>query len=91
MTRFTTSSNIGTLLNAINLIIFPLAGLVLLLYLLYGGYNMMLSGGDPKKAASAKGIITTALIGFVVIFLSYWIVRIVGSILGLTDFSRIFY
>ena len=80
---------IGSIVSGILVFVFPLAGLILLLYLLYGGYNMMLSGGDPKRAATAKSIMTTALIGFVIIFMSYWIVKIVGSILGL-GFSSIF-
>ena len=70
--------------------IFPAAGLLLLLYLIYGGYRYMLSRGDPKSLEQAKGIITTAVIGFIIIFISYWIVQIAGLALGLTDITTIF-
>jgi len=58
--------------------------------LILGGYNMMLSGGDPKKAASAKAIITTAAVGFIIIFSAYWIVKIVANVLGLGDITSTF-
>lgn len=90
MFRFSQGASLGSIITSSILILFPIAGLILLLYLIYGGYNMMLSGGDPKKAATAKSILTTALLGFTIIFLSYWIVKIIGSVLGLTDFSTIF-
>lgn len=83
----------GTLSDIINLALqylFPLAGLLLLLYLLYGGYNYMLSRGDPKAVEQAKGIITTAVIGFIIIFIAYWLVQIIGLILGLPDIKTVF-
>jgi len=63
--------------------LFPIAGLLLLLYLLYGGFRFMTSAGDPQAASQAKGIITTALVGFVVIFVAYWVTQIVITILGI--------
>lgn len=50
----------------------------------------MLSGGDPKKAAAAKSIISTAIMGIIIIFAAYWIVQLVGRILGLTQISLTF-
>ncbi|MBI4157525.1 hypothetical protein HY502_01615 [Candidatus Woesebacteria bacterium] len=70
--------------------IFPAAGILLLFYLIVGGFSLMSSGGDPKAVQGAKGKITSALIGFVVIFAAYWIVQIVGIILGLDDIRDIF-
>lgn len=71
-------------------LVFPIAGILLLLYLLAGGFSLMTSGGDPKAMQSAKGRITSAVIGFVIIFAAYWITQIMGSILGLTDIRGIF-
>lgn len=83
----------GTIGDIISLLIkylFPIAGLLLLLYLLYGGYQFMLSRGDPKAIEQAKGIITTALIGFIIVFVSYWLVQLVAQILGLQPILKIF-
>jgi hypothetical protein len=80
----------GAVVGAFVGTIFPLAGMLLLLYLIYGGYNYLLSGGDPKKTAKAQGIITTAILGFVIVFVSFWIVQIIGRILGIEQIINIF-
>jgi len=63
-----------------------LAGIILIILLVAGGIMMIASAGsgDQKKAAAAKTMITDALIGFLVIFLSYFIIQIVEVITGLT-------
>lgn len=61
-----------------------IAGIILLILLIAGGF-MMIAGagsGDQKKAATAKTMITDAVIGFLVIFLSYFIIQIVEVITG---------
>ena len=63
-----------------------IAGIILLVLLIAGGF-MMIAGagsGDQKKAAQSKAMITDALIGFLVIFLSYFIIQIIEVITGLT-------
>ena len=81
---------IGTIVSELVKYLFPLAGLLLLLYLIYGGYRYMLSRGDPKTLQEAKGVITNALLGFVIVFISFWLVQIVGTILGLDVIVQIF-
>lgn len=63
-----------------------IAGIILLILIVAGGFMMIASAGssDPKKAATAKTMITDAVIGFLVIFLSYFIIQIVEVITGLT-------
>jgi hypothetical protein len=64
--------------------LFVIAGLMLLTYLIMGGFGLMTSGGDPKRVQSAQGKITSALIGFFVIFVAYWITQILQSVFGLS-------
>ena len=84
------SGTLGTLVNDLVPYIFTGAGLLLLLYLVYGGYHLLFSGGDPKAIQEAKGKITGALIGFVIIFIAYWLVLIAGQILGIPGFGSTF-
>lgn len=84
------NKNIGDIVSALMIYLFPFAGLLMLLYLLFGGYKYMLSRGDPKALAEAKGAITTALIGFVIVFVAFWIVQIIGIILGIEQITVIF-
>jgi hypothetical protein len=37
---------------------------------------------DPEQAAKGKKAATTALIGFIIVFAAYWIVRIIELIFG---------
>ena len=81
---------VGDIISRAIPIIFFVAGIFLLIYLIYGGISMMTSGGDPKKAAGAKAILTNGAIGFTIIFLAYWIVQIIALVLGLEPILTIF-
>ncbi|GMR03312.1 MAG: hypothetical protein BMS9Abin21_145 [Thermodesulfovibrionia bacterium] len=81
---------IGDIVSVLILYLFPIAGLLLLLYLLYGGFRWMTSGGDPKALAQARSAVTTALIGFVIVFVSFWVVQLVGIMLGIDAITVIF-
>jgi hypothetical protein len=76
----------------LNTYIFYAAGIALLIYLIIGGLQMMLSKGDPKAVQAAQGKITNAVIGFVIVFLAYFIVQLLGQILGIkgTLFGQVF-
>lgn len=50
----------------------------------------MTARGDPKAVAAAQARITTALVGFIIIFAAYWLVQIVGSVLGIGQFQGLF-
>lgn len=56
--------------------LFPLAGLLLFAYLVMGGFSFLTSGGDPKAMEQAKGKVTNAIVGFIIIFVAYWLVQI---------------
>ncbi|MBI3443117.1 hypothetical protein HY008_00395 [Candidatus Woesebacteria bacterium] len=88
--RFRETATIGSIINILIPYIFVFAGLLLLLYLLYGGYQYLFSAGDPRRAQVAKDNITGALIGFAIVFAAYWIVRIAATVLGLTDIQSTF-
>lgn len=61
----------------------PLAGVILLFVLIWGGYDYILSQGNQDKVKSAQAKITTGLIGFILLILSYFIVRLISFIFGL--------
>lgn len=80
-------SSVGAIISYLLPYLFAGAGILLLLYLLYGGISMMLSRGDPKAIQSARDKITGALVGFVIVFAAYWLVQIIGKLLGITAFE----
>lgn len=80
---------IGSLVNVILKNSLTLIGIILLILLISGGFMFIMNAGanDPKKAAQAKAVITDALIGFIVVFLAYFIIQIVQVITGLNILS----
>ncbi len=78
--------NETTLVNIIVKNSLTLAGIILLVLIIVGGIMMIASAGsgDQKQAATAQSIVTNALIGFLVIFLSYFIIQIIEVITGLS-------
>lgn len=87
---FDTSLSLGNIVGNMIPYIFTIAGILLFLYLIWGGFDLMLSAGDPKKAQSANGKITGALIGFVIVFSAYWIVQLTANLLGIQVIKDIF-
>lgn len=74
--------------NVVNALI-ALAGVGLFVMLVVGGFNFMFSGGDQKKLDAARGTITSAIIGLVVIAVAYLILILIRAITGvdLTKFQ----
>ncbi len=64
---------------------FAVISVLLVVLLIFGGVNYIISAGsgDPKKSAQAQAIITDALIGFAVVFLAFFIIQIVEVITGM--------
>lgn len=68
--------------NILNIII-GLAGVVLLLMLIGGGFGYITSGGDKEKAAKAKNTLTYAILGLLVILGAWLIIRLIEEFTGL--------
>lgn len=81
--KFAGDPNVGNVISVVLNYAFTIAGILLLFYFLFGGYQIFLSGGDPKKVAEGKSTITNALVGFVIVFVAFWIVQLFGNLLGL--------
>ena len=81
--------NLGKLVSIIISNLYVLAGILLLLLLIFGGFGMIMGagGGNPEQTAKGGKAVGAALGGFLIIFLSYWIIRIIEVITGLSIFS----
>ena len=75
-------NTVGDLINRLLSFLIPLAGIILLLVLIWGGYDFLMSGGAPDKIKSAQAKITTGLIGFFLLAFAYLIVKIIAFIFG---------
>ena len=88
--RTEASRTLGSVLSAAIPFIFAFAGIALLVMLILGGFALLTSAGDSKKLDSGKRQITYAIVGFLVIFISFWIVQLIGRIFNLTVIMDVF-
>ncbi len=76
-------NTLGDLVNRVVQFLIPLAAVVLLLVLIWAGYDYLTAQGSAEKIKSAQAKIGSALLGFILLFLSYVIVRLIAFIFGL--------
>ncbi len=67
--------------NAIRAVV-ALGGVALFIMLLVGGFNFLFSAGDQKKLEAARGTVTQALVGIIVMALAYLIIRTIQLVTG---------
>ena len=77
------SSNLGALFSALFPYIFGFAGLAFFIMLILGGITLMTAAGDPAKSKAGYGKISAGLIGFLIVFVSYFVAQIVEVVLGI--------
>lgn len=58
------------------------AGIVLFILLLVAGFKYITSGGDPKAVEGARKTLTSAIVGLIVILVSYLILVLIETITG---------
>jgi hypothetical protein len=71
-------ARIGTYIQ----VVIDFSGIVLLGLTIYAGYTWMTAQGDSKKVTEAKGVLTNAIIGLVIVALAYAITAFVFNRLG---------
>ena len=64
--------------------IFALAGVVLFIMFLSGGFKFLTSGGDQKQVEAAKGTLTHAITGLVVLILAFVFIQLIATLTGAT-------
>lgn len=63
---------------------FVIAGILILFFIAIAGFQIIVGAGqnNPEAAKKGKDAATAAVIGFIVIFVAYWIIRIIELITG---------
>lgn len=71
------SNDFGGIVGSAVTLAFIIAVVIALAFLIYGGIRWILSGGDKAGVETARNTIVAAIVGLVVIFLSYFILQFV--------------
>jgi hypothetical protein len=85
-----TDKSIGDIIGILLPYLFAASGLLLTIFILYGGFTLMLSRGDPGAVAKGKGILSAAFIGLVIAITAYWIIQLTGEFFDIRAIKDIF-
>jgi len=75
-------TSFGTIINNVLPNVYIVAGLVIFIMVLVGGFMVISNSGDTHQAEEGKKIVTSAIMGLAVLFASYWIIQIVQVVTG---------
>jgi hypothetical protein len=75
---------IGDLISLILTASLSIAGVLILVLIIFAGISLISSAGsnNPEQAEKGKKAATAAIIGFIIILSAYWIIRIIEIISG---------
>jgi len=76
-------STFNTLLNNILPNVYLVAGLIIFVMIVFGGFTILSNSGNQEKIAEGGKTITSAIIGLLVLFASYWIIQIIQVVTGI--------
>lgn len=76
-------SSFNTLFNNILPNVYIAAGLIIFFMVLLGGFTIVTNASDTHKIQEGQKIITSAIIGLVVVFASYWIIQLIQVVTGI--------
>ena len=76
-------STIGDVVNKLIPFVMSVAGIMLFLILIWGGYDVMMSQGIPEKMKSGRAKITAGVAGFILLVLSYFFAKLLRYIFNI--------
>lgn len=87
-----TLNDLITLINtAITFVLFKLATPLIVLILLYAGFLLVTSAGNPESLSKAKKIILNVVVGYIIALVAWLFITWVLKIFGFTDTTFIDY
>lgn len=79
-------SSPGGIISRMLQFIFPIAGLILFVMLVWGGFEMLVGAPSKKSTDAGRQRVGAALVGFLLLFSGYWIWQIVQVVFGVAIF-----
>lgn len=79
--------DIGKLFGSLVGVLLIVAAIAAFMYLLYGGIQWIISGGDKAKVEAAQHRIQAALLGLIIVFAVWALFTVIGGYLGINIFA----
>lgn len=83
----TGAAGISKFLSNLVTLIYSLAAIVLIFMLLWGAFEWIISGGDKEKLSSAQKKIINAIIGIVLLAVTFAVITVLGQFTGFKFFK----
>lgn len=74
------SKGVGSMITNVITLIFSFSSIAVVLYFLWGAFDWIMSGGDKEKVGSARRKMTTAIVGLLLLSLTFAIMGIISQI-----------
>lgn len=81
--------DLGPFITNLVTLAFSVGILVVLVMLLWGAFEWIVSGGDKEAVGKARNRIINALIGLAVMAVAFALAKVGAQILGFPDFSKL--
>ncbi len=75
--------NIGQIISGLITLALVVAAVIFFFMLVIGGIRWIVSGGDKGQTEAARGQITAALIGLVIVFAAWAIMQLISTFFGI--------
>lgn len=76
-------SDIASIANIVSSLFVILASLAFVFIMLLGAFTFLTAGGDEEKVKQAQKTLKFAIIGMVIVFISFLIVKLIEKIFGI--------
>lgn len=64
------------------------AGVIALFLIIYSGFKFVTSKGDPQEVDGAKKTLTYAIVGLILILLSFAILNLIAAVTGVSQITN---
>jgi hypothetical protein len=83
------NNTISAIISNAIAILFTVAAIAFVFMIIWGAFQWIISGGDKEALGKARGRLTNALIGIVILALAFVIIQTVGQIIGLNPLGSL--
>ncbi|EKD84924.1 MAG: hypothetical protein ACD_38C00139G0016 [uncultured bacterium] len=81
-------TSLGQATSRLVIPVFSIAAAAVVIYFLLGAFKYLSSGGNKEAVAGARGMITHAIIGFLILMFAFLILQfLISSLFGITNFQ----
>jgi len=86
-TPYTDEKGLFGILSVIIKNVFVIAGIILFIFIIVGGLGMIINAGNAEKQKKSSNVLGSAVTGFIIMMASYWIIKIIEILTGITIIS----